>query len=259
MVTYLFFHGPQNSGKSTIHESIRLLLHRGVGCVRADRSLTSEFNGELENAILCVVEETDLSRQDSRTYNRIKDYVTGLTISIRKLYQQSRDVENTTHWVQVGNKPTECPVFPGDTRIVVINVPNLNTVRGKTEFFNNLRKESSAFLHYLLNYRLPPREGRLNIPVIATGEKEDLSELRWSKVERFIADNLYPTDGGSISFTRFKDLFNGDMLDVELMRELKEAGYPIGKINGGLCIGNLTEDINVTSSTKLQRWSDQLK
>ncbi len=81
---YLFLYGPQNSGKSILHEAIELLFTKGV--VPADRALTNsnDFNGELANAILCVVEEKDISKAQG-AYNKIKDWTTAINISIRKM------------------------------------------------------------------------------------------------------------------------------------------------------------------------------
>ncbi len=122
---YLFFYSfSENTGKSTFHEAVSLLLTKGYK--RADAALISQsgFNAELEGAIVCVVEETDL-RINKAAYSRIKDWVTGRTISIRAMYQSPVDVPNYTHWIQCTNDATYCPIFPGDTRIVVLEVPKL--------------------------------------------------------------------------------------------------------------------------------------
>ena len=81
---YLFLYGPENSGKSIFHEAIALLMTKG--CVPADRALTStsDFNGELANCILAVVEEKDISKAKG-ALNKIKEWVTARNISIRKM------------------------------------------------------------------------------------------------------------------------------------------------------------------------------
>ena len=96
---YLFLFGPENSGKSIIHEAIDLLVTKGV--TRADRALSNknDFNGELHNAILCVVEERNFSA-DEVAHQRIKDWVTPIDISIRRMRTDSYKQKNTTHWVQ---------------------------------------------------------------------------------------------------------------------------------------------------------------
>ena len=121
---YLFLWGNQNSGKSILHEALALLITKGV--VKADKALTSnnEFNGELAGAIICAVEEKDITLTPG-AYARIKDYTTALTLGIRKMHHDLFHVPNTTHWIQTANIRTACPVQSDDTRITVINVGDL--------------------------------------------------------------------------------------------------------------------------------------
>ena len=81
---YLFLYGPENNGKSIFHESIALLMTEG--CVPADRCVTStsDFNGELANCILAIVEEKDISKSKG-ALNKIKEWVTARMISIRRI------------------------------------------------------------------------------------------------------------------------------------------------------------------------------
>ena len=47
------------------------------------------------------------------------------TLSIRQMRTNVYQVPNTTHWIQTANAQSHCPVFPGDTRITVIEVCDL--------------------------------------------------------------------------------------------------------------------------------------
>ena len=58
-------------------------------------------------------------------HDRIKEYVTARTLSIREMRTNVYQVPNTTHWIQTANYQSHCPVFPGDTRITVIEVGDL--------------------------------------------------------------------------------------------------------------------------------------
>jgi len=111
---YLFLYGSENCGKSIFHEAVALLVTKGV--IKADRCLTSvnDFNGELANAILCVVEEKNVAAS-ATAHARIKEWVTCLSLSIRKMRTDSYEQPNTTHWVQCANRQDHCPVFPGDS------------------------------------------------------------------------------------------------------------------------------------------------
>ena len=108
---YLFLYGPENSGKSIFHESIALLMTKG--CVPADRALTStsDFNGELANCVLAIVEEKDISKSKG-ALAKIKEWVTSLTISIRRMQTDSYTQPNTTHWVQCAEQARELPDLP---------------------------------------------------------------------------------------------------------------------------------------------------
>lgn len=186
---YLFFYGPQNSGKSTFHEALNLIVKDGV--CRADQALTnpSRFNGELAGQVLCVVEETDLSKQKGDVYNRIKDWVTGRTICIRAMYAPPVDLVNTTHWTQFANHLEACPTFPGDTRITICNVPLPKEEIPKGELTRRLLKEAPDFIAAILALELPEeKSGRLRVPVIDTESKKRAMENAKGDIDDFISE-----------------------------------------------------------------------
>jgi hypothetical protein len=185
---YLFLFGPENSGKSIIHEAIAVLFEDGRGVVMADRALTnqSDFNGELENAVLCVVEERNISKTPG-ALAKIKAAVTSPRLSIRKMRQCSYMTDNLTHWIQVANERDACPIFPGDTRITAIFVPPLPAGAeipkdGRGGLIDRLKAEAPAFTFALLNSKLPEPTGRLMIPVVANETKARLQELRLPEI-----------------------------------------------------------------------------
>lgn len=234
---YLTFTGPQNCGKSIFHESLSLLFTRGY--IRADNSLTnpSGFNGELANAILCVVEETNLSTK-GHAGDRIKDWVTGRTISIRALYKQSYDVQNYTHWVQCTNDTRHCPVFPGDTRIVLINVPEIAVEIPKPELLERCEKEAPYFLHTILNIEIPESKGRLRIPVLDTDEKLRQQEYNEDDLTAFIREHFQDSKEHiplSVAYSKFLSYVdNGtDWSSRRFSRELGHMGIKKGRHGAG--------------------------
>jgi hypothetical protein len=172
---YLFFYGPEGSGKSIYWEAFQELVTRGV--VKADGVLSnqSDFNGQLVGAILCVVEEKDISKTPG-ALNRIKDYVTTRTLSIRRMRTDAYQIPNTTHWAQFSNDFAACPIFPGDTRITSIFVPPLEKRLPKEQLLDKIREEAPAFLRTLLDLNLPTRFDRLRIPIVETEDKHSLAE-----------------------------------------------------------------------------------
>lgn len=205
---YLFFYGPQNSGKSIFHEAIELLITRGY--VRADTALINQqgFNGELENAIVCIIEETDL-RKDKQAYNRIKDWVTSRLLPIHRKQKTPYNIPNSTHWIQCSNEGRSCPIFPGDTRIVMIYVDSLDPIEliPKKQLIPMLEKEAPYFISELLHLELPPSNDRLNIPVITTSDKLQTEQANKSLLELFIDDKCYHVTGSMIKFSEFWDKF----------------------------------------------------
>ena len=209
---YLFlFSEAQNTGKSTLVEALSLLMTRGA-VVSAATALTSDraFNGELASAVLCFVEELDLSKKGkSEAYNRVKEWTTGKTIQVHAKNLTPYTIPNSTHWIQMANSHKNCPIFPGDTRIVAIEVQPISPLDmiPKTQFLEQLTKEAPDFLAAVLKLELPPSNDRLNIPVLNTELKEMTAEANSSLMEQFIRDEMHFVDGNLILFKDFCERF----------------------------------------------------
>jgi hypothetical protein len=203
---YLFFFGPEDSGKSIFYESLARLVTKGV--VKAERSLTSEFNGELSGAVICAVEETDIAKSPG-AHAKIKEYSTGRTILIRRMRHDCFAQPNATHWVQTANRRENCPIFPGDTRITMISVNALLKAQkiAKPTMEDFLDQEGAHFLHTLMHLELPPMIDRLRLPVVATGSKQQAEEDNRTYLEQFIAECCEPKPDEKAPFAAFYDRF----------------------------------------------------
>jgi hypothetical protein len=203
---YLFFFGPERSGKSIFYESLQRLVTKGV--VKAERSLTSEFNKELAGAIICAVEEVDIAKAPG-AHAKIKEYVTARTILIRQMRHDCYAVPNMTHWVQTANKRESCPIFPGDTRITAIYVSDLleeqRIAKSNMEAF--LDQEAAHFLHTIMRLELPPVLDRLRPPVVTTSSKRQAEEENRTYLEEFIAEHCEEKPGKHTRFSEFYDRF----------------------------------------------------
>ncbi len=186
----LFLFGPQNSGKSSCWEALQELVTKGV--VKADRALTnqSDFNGELAGAVIAVIEEKDISKSPGAAA-KLKDVVTSRMLSIRRMRTDSYELPNCSHWIQTANRIENCPVFPGDTRITVMYVPDLppGSEIPKEILLQRLKAEAPHFMYTLMNLPLPPVTGRLRLPVVTTASKRRSEEASRSELERYINDN----------------------------------------------------------------------
>lgn len=188
---YLFLHGPQEAGKSTFHEAIKDLFLRGY--VRANHAIKSKegFNGEIANAVLCAIEEIDLSDSKRDTFERVKDWVTGEVISVRALYRQAVDFVNTTHWVQAAQKRAFMPVLPGDTRITELYVDIAENPEAKDAFRAKLKEEGAAFLYAALHEPLPEQTGRLFIPALGTQGKVEQAGAARTELEEWMETHAW--------------------------------------------------------------------
>ena len=206
---YLFLHGNEACGKSILHEALSVLVTKGV--VKADKALTSnnDFNGELAGAIICVVEEKNVSTT-SGAHARIKEYVTARTLSIRQMRMNTYQIPNTTHWIQCANSQADCPVFPGDTRITVIEVCDLMPGQeiAKKTLLVKLEEEAPHFMYTLMNLQLPPLTGRMRLPVVGTPSKSRTEELNKTPLQIFLEEYCQAKKGAKVlRFGEFYDAF----------------------------------------------------
>jgi len=205
---FLFFFGNQESGKSILHEALSLLVTSGV--VRADRALTNnnQFNGELANGVLAIIEEKDISGSTT-AYNRIKDWVTSKVIYIRKMRMDAYEQANTLHFMMMANEQEACPVIPGDTRIMVIEVPDLldDEEIPKPVLLKLLEEEAPAFMNTLLNVELPQAQNRLHLPVVDTYKRQQSQAMSRTGLQAFIQEQAHYAPGQKIPFVDFYEAF----------------------------------------------------
>lgn len=233
---YLFFFSEaEGTGKSIFHEALSLLMTRGYQ--EANNALLSpgNFNGELENAVLCYVEEVDLSKH-KEARNKMKQCVTAKHMTIHHKNRTPYSVVNTTHWIQTANHMTHCPIFPGDTRITMICVPPLEDKIPKGRLLQLLEKEAPDFLGAIKHLELPRPEDRLSIPVVETEEKESTAKANMTPLELFIDEVCVDSPGSLVLYGEFYEKFAnwldpeevGNWSKIRVGRELPQR-YPKGR------------------------------
>ena len=261
---YLFlFSEENNTGKSTFHEALHLLMKRGYARGDLVFSNTSGHNGELEGAVLVAIEEISFAKAKDSVYNKLKDYVTSPHINIRQMRQTAYLSPNSTHWVQTSNNADACPIFSGDSRITAVKQSPLPIRERipKDVLFAELRKEAPNFLYTLLNTPIPKSNDRLGIPAITTAEKRAIQEINKSPIQLFIEEACTNEVGQLVPecdlFTAFlKGLSDAEAMKWDNKRFLKEISpyYKRGKypkddnyyyINCGLKGFKAKEKINV--------------
>jgi hypothetical protein len=141
-------------------------------------------------------------------HNRIKEWVTGRSISIRKMRTDSYSQPNTTHWIQCANRQDACPIFPGDTRITMIYVPDLVEEIPKKVLLSKLEEEASHFMRTLVDLHLPPVVGRLRIPIVATRHKQEAEQFSRNALEEFLAEHCHEVPGAKVLLAEFHGAFH---------------------------------------------------
>lgn len=240
----------QDTGKSIFHEMLPLLITE-EGIVEANKVVDGKdsFNGIMEGAVFCYLEELDLQKNKG-AYERIKNWVTSPRISVRHLYVDAYMIPNTTHWIHCANPHTSCPIFPGDSRIVMVNVPVLGPKEmiPKPELMERLKREAPHFLNHLLQLEVPPSGSRLAVPVIQTSSKDAVAASTMSTLERYLDENTHYVPGAAIRFSEFFDKFKASLEPVEAIEWKSNAKvsnglplrHPVGKVGPDTYVGNIS-------------------
>lgn len=246
---YLYLWGNQNTGKTILHQAIQTLMEGGV--MRADSALTNtgDFNGELAGAVLCVVEEKNISQRNAQAvYNKIKDLVLADAIPIHAKYKQVCMQPNTTHWIQCSNSRDHCPVFTGDTRVTMMYVDQLVREIPTRHMLKKLEEEAGYFMYTIMNLALPDVEHRLRLPIVDTSSKEQLIDANKNALENFIDEYCFVAPGLTTSIDDFMAQFLSSLSATEIPYWNRSAVlnalppcFPVGKVAGGKKhVGNLS-------------------
>ena len=247
---YLFIYGDQGCGKSILHEVISLLVTGGV--VKADTALTnqSDFNGELANGVLAVIDEKNVASAGPSVYNKIKDWTTSLTLSVHRKGMEPYQQRNSLHFIQLANERDACPVFPGDTRIVVVRMGPLVEEIAKPLLIKRCVEEAPDFMATLMNFQLSESMTRLRLPVLETDAKRSLMDMNTSPLEGFMREHCSERNGRHIVVKDFYEKFQATLSAYERsvwtkskIRQNLPDRYPIGNYTANkLCVGNLSFD-----------------
>lgn len=271
---YLFFHGPEGSGKTIIAEALQLLMTRGVA--RIDNALrpNSTHNGELAGAVFGFIDETDISQmrpaERRSVQNKVKDWVTSKNINIRKMHTDTYMQPNCMKMMQFTNHRDNCCVSHGDTRIVAfyVPVPKVKIPKiGENGLMSKLEKEAPAFLYTILEMEIPEPVDRLRVPVINTATKEWLEDSSLNQFERWMKDKVHTAPGHMIKVTDFINAFyewlpNDERSQWKRSKILSHLNddTPVGRATGNVdYIANVSFDKNAEPKTTLVRCDNRLK
>jgi len=170
---YLALWGAGESGKSSAYEVFQLLVTHGVIDGKNYFSLEDKFNADFATAVLVYIDEHDLSR-DKRSADKVKELVTAIEISLRKMRTDQCQVKSSLHLIHLSNFVSYFATTTGDCRAVIIHIPRPATDIAKPELHTRLKAEAPQFMRTITQLRLPPAPSRLALPVLTTADKEQL-------------------------------------------------------------------------------------
>jgi hypothetical protein len=250
---YLFFYGDQNTGKSIFWESAAYLFTKG-SVESASGALTNNqgFNFEIANAVIGYVEEKDLSAVKGGAYARMKEWVTGLWLTVTEKGETPFSQPNTLKLVQMANRPTSCPMEDGDSRITAIAVSSIppKDMVPRALMGDFLKEEAPFFLRTLLTTVLPTSHDRLRVPMLKNKDKADLETMNQEPWEECAEEHLCRMPGHVVKFSDFYKIYKehcNSLVGVEPVKSRallqmvrnRSGKFILGTQNNQMCIGNM--------------------
>jgi len=137
-------------GKSTL-VNILIELMGPKNCRKAtSEELASQYQSYLDGKLLVVVEELDLG-SGLRVYNKLKDVITAEQSPMRKLYENTREIENFSTFFFLSNLDVPLIIEPSDRRFHVIQSPAQKRDPGYWTEFNDWWRCSLGIIRWYLD------------------------------------------------------------------------------------------------------------
>jgi len=238
----LFLHGPEDSGKSTLHDLVSNLIDP-AGIAEVEKVMDGDrFDDHLAGAVIGVIDEPDASSPKFRA--KIRKWITEDRMWVNGKYRKAIKVTNYLHWIQMANNIEYAPAGAKDTRVIYLKVPRPENPEDRDVLKAELRREAPFFLRYCLGLKLPKPIGRFSVPVITTESKARGMEVQVDALDAFLQERcevVAEVDGewqSRIPSAKFDKEFN-DYLEAEGQRlwtpaevhramTLREMPYKVG-------------------------------
>lgn len=160
-------HGIQGTGKGVFFNRVLRAIFGHVTTKRMSE-LDSQFNGFLENNLLIMIDEAQLSAHKmSKVMNaNLKNYITEPFISIRHMHCAPYEARNYINMFFVGNEGDVITIEPTDRRFNVALFQPERFVTSTEELENMEKEELSQFADYLGSRKADKEQARtaLNNP-----------------------------------------------------------------------------------------------
>lgn len=214
----------QGSGKSIIFESFIQPLVMGYSscCNGTFSKLTQNFNDHLVGKVCYVMEELSIPTGEyHQVFDRVKDLITGATISIEAKYQKTITVPNHLNLIGFTNNNFAVKTERSDRRYFLQQVKE--DMVGNYEYFNRLiasftTEAANHFFSYVYHYT-----DTVNLKIIPDTElrRENLEASQPSPI-RFLKDGIRVLH--ATCEDEMPDLPQGTPVWYDCMLELRAKG-----------------------------------
>lgn len=194
-VAWLFaFSRREGSGKSTLPELLAATLLSPGSVAEAASYFEGErpfFSREMRGAVLLTVEEINIAKHRKTAVPRFKTLVAAPYLNAEFKCETAFRIRNVTHVIQTANYADYAPIDPGDTRITAFEMAEFREceIASKAELLEAWHAEAPAFLAALLAAEIPPGDGRLRVPAVATELKASQQEASESLLATWLKNH----------------------------------------------------------------------
>jgi hypothetical protein len=145
--------GDQGCGKSLWAKIVREAV-TPYGAAVPSHALLSEFNGWVESALICVIDEAQ-GAHVSKGYDALKSYISETRTMLNEKHRVARQVDSYTFYILTSNDRRVGAYSNDDRRMYVVSAPEAREKAFYDRIGSWLRRGGASHaLHWLLNYDL---------------------------------------------------------------------------------------------------------
>lgn len=180
-------HGVEGTGKNAIIEKIvQPTLGENYVKVIGLRDYREQFNYWMETCLICMVDESEISRKDKEILQKVKNQITAERNNIRRMHQNLYEVDMFINFIFSSNELEVLAISETDRRFNVAKrqqVP-FKDINGGSPLLDlqQIKKELLAFTSFMLNY--PVNVERVKTPM-DNQAKKDMQEITQFSHENF--------------------------------------------------------------------------
>jgi len=200
--------GVEGTGKGLLVNKVLVpILGASNVTIKRMQELEDQFNGYLEESLLVVVDEADISesRQSRMIMANLKNQITEPVVSIRKMHTQSYLVPNYCGFLFLSNMPAPVVIAATDRRFNVGEYMDKKFMPSD-DFIKALEDENQAVANYLASLEIDRKAVRT---VFESADRDRMRDTATNSIEataqaliqgnlEFFWDNLPAGDAGII-------------------------------------------------------------